>query len=368
MIRVLHAVPFGGGLQGGIESLVMNIYRNIDKDKIQFDFITYGDPSDYVEEIERLGGHVYCLTSRKKNIFKYYGETLRFFKVYGRRYSYLHLHLCSASNILPLKVNKTIPNVIVHSHLSATIGRIASILQNLNKGYLLYHSTFLFACSDLAGTHLFGNHCTSDSRYRFIPNGVDINRFKYSEERRKKIRKQYHFTEDDIILGFTGRLAREKNIPFLVDIVAHLVHLSRNYKLILVGEGEMRPFLEEQIRELSLSEHVFLLGECSNVSEILQGMDIFVTASKAEGLPVSLIEAQAAGLECVISSAITKQANICGQVHYMDKEASSDEWAVNIFKLKLPERSSNYKKIYNSPFNIISVAHELQNFYLTHVV
>ena len=346
----------------------MNIYRNIDKDKVQFDFITYGDPSGYVEEIERLGGHVYCLTSRKKSIFKSYSETSHFFKMYGRQYSYLHLHVCSASNILPLRLNKTISKVIVHAHLSTTIGGIASILHNLNKGYLLYHSTFLFSCSDLAGAHLFGNHCASDSRYKFIPNGVDINRFKFSEEKRKQIRRQHHFTNDDIILGFIGRLAWEKNISFLIDIVSHLVHFSRNYKLIIVGEGEMRPFLEEKIRELSLLKHILLLGECSNVSEILQGMDIFVTASKAEGLPVSLIEAQAAGLECVISSAITKQANICGQVHYIDKEASSNEWAVNIYRLKLPERNSNYERIYNSPFNIISVAHELQNFYLTHVI
>ncbi len=365
MIKVLHMVPFGGGSQGGIETFIMNIYRRIDRSKIQFDFMTYGEPKYFSDEIKKLGGKIFQLTSRKKNPLKAYLETKKLLDEYGEEYQFLHLHLCSASNILPLKLNKKIPKVIVHSHLSATLGIIPFYLHKYNQKMILKKVDYFFSCSDLAAEHMYGKDYEKDKRYHFIPNAIDTEQFCYNSLIRKKIRQEYHLEESSIVIGFVGRLAEIKNTPFLIDILEEYIKKKENTTLLIVGDGPDMEKLRRKIKEKGLMDKALLVGSSNKVADFLQAMDIFVTASKVEGFPVSIVEAEAAGLPCVVSTAITKQVNIDGAVCFVDKKAKAHVWAKIINNVSIENRENRAKKIENSVFNIKKLISRIEEFYET---
>ena len=364
MIKILHFVPFGGGAQGGIESFIMNIYRLIDRSKLQFDFLTYGDPAFFIDEITMLGGKVFCLTSRRDNPIKYYNETKKFFEMYGDTYKFLHMHICSASNILPMKLNRTIPYVIIHSHLSATLGGIATCLHKINQRYILKHAYALWACSDLAAKHMYGENYENDERYKFIPNAIDIEKYNFNKDIYINYRRQLNISEDDIILGFVGRLVKVKNVEYLIDIIYRLCKINSHFKLMIIGDGPSRKDIEKKIKDLNLERNVLLLGARNDVDMLLQSMDMFISASYVEGLPVSVIEAQAAGLKCIVSSEITRQVNICGMVAFISRLSGLDVWVNHILKYKTYNREEHKEEIDCSPFNIHSLLAILENYYL----
>lgn len=365
MIRVLHMVPFGGGSQGGIESFIMNIYRRIDRRRIQFDFMTYGDPKYFSEEIESLGGRVFRLTSRKKNPFHAYIETKRLLEKHGGEYQFLHLHLCSASNILPLKLNRKIPKVIVHSHLSAALGMIPLYLHRYNQKILLKKADYFFSCSDLAAEHMFGSEYESDERYYFIPNAIDTKKFCYRENIRKILRAEYGIADSCTVLGFVGRLTEVKNTPFLLDILEQALRKKDTFCLMIVGDGSDMEKLKKKAKEKKLTEKLILTGASSRVSELLQAIDIFVTASRVEGFPVSIVEAEAAGLPCVVSSSITKQVNINGSVRFIDEKADAQSWGKAVVAVDGGNRKARAEEIENSEFNIENLIGRIEKFYET---
>ena len=365
MIKILHMVPFGGGNQGGIESFIMNIYRRIDRRKIQFDFMTYGDPKYFSEEIEKLGGRVFRLTSRKKNPLCAYIETKRLLEKHGGEYQFLHLHLCSASNILPLKLNRKIPKVIVHSHLSAALGVIPFYLHRYNQKIILKKTDYFFSCSDLAAEHMFGKEYESDIRYHFIPNAIDTEKFCFRENIRKTVRKKYGIADSCTVLGFVGRLTEVKNTPFLIDILEQAVRKKDSFCLMVVGDGPDMEKLEKRAKEKKLTEKLILTGASNRVPELLQAMDIFVTASRIEGFPVSIVEAEAAGLPCIVSNSITKQVNINGSVCFIDEKADAQLWGEAATAVDGGNRKAKAKEIENSEFNIENLIGRIEKFYET---
>lgn len=365
MIRVLHMAPFGGGSQGGIESLLMNIYRKIDRSKIQFDFLTYGDPSYFSEEIESLGGRVYRLTSRKENPVKAYMETKHFMQKQGGNYRFLHLHLCSASNILPLKLNCKIPLVIAHAHSSAALGGVAGLLHRYNQRYLLSHSDFLLSCSDLAAIHMYGKKYNEDKRYLFLPNAIFLEPYKFSERVRGSVRNEFAISDDEVLYGYVGRLEKVKNTPFLINILSELLKRQTKAKMLIVGDGAEKDVLLHKAQMLKLEDKVMITGARKDVDRLLQAMDCFVSASHVEGFPVSVVEAQAAGLPCVVSDAITRQVNITDLVGFAPDSGTAEQWAEILMKKTVStDRAFYWKQLSQSPFNICEMVKMLEYLYL----
>lgn len=362
MIRVLHMIPFGAGSQGGIEHLIMNVYRNINKEKIQFDFMTYGNPSAFEKEITELGGTVYKLPSRRSNAVKAYYETKKLIEMHRKDYKWIHMHLCTASNILPLRFLKsfTEPQIIIHSHLSGTLSNpISTFMHYLNRGKLLMKADYLFSCSDLAAEHLFGIRYNQDKRYYFIPNAINIECFRYNDKIRKKMRDLYGF-ESEIVLGYIGRLSPPKNVDKLIDIIKGLS--NKTIKLVIIGSGDCYEKINNKISDYGLSNRILLLGEQTEIPNFLQMIDIFVSASVLEGFPVTLVEAQACGLPCIITDSISKQVNLNNNVVFTDSHINIQQWEQAINKVTKTGQTRDCIKL-NPQFDIKHLAEFLEDFY-----
>lgn len=372
MIRVLQVVPFNNGMQGGIENLVMNMYRHIDRDSIQFDFLTYGDPAALENEIKDLGGRVYRLPSRRRGILNSRRETILFFNEHAKDYKIIHLHICSASNIMPLKYKGEIPISIVHSHASRVINPtpafypISYILHRINRRYIVKHADFMFACSRTAAVHMYGKKILSDPRYVFFHNGIETGRFKFDEPCRKKMRQMYHITEDEKIIGFVGRFEEVKNIPFLIHVFQTLVKTKPGkYKLVLVGNGSLLEKIRSLVIELNLQEKVILAGVQTDVVPFLQMMDVFVLTSKNEGFSIVTLEAEASGLPCICASTIPEEVNVCGKVEFVSLRASYKTWADIIEKTLGSDidREGMAQKLIATHYDIEDVTKFISDFY-----
>lgn len=372
MIKVLQVVPFNAGGQGGIESFIMNIYRNIDRSKIQFDFLTYGSPSSFEAEIQAMGGKIYKLTSRRKNPLRSINETKRLMQMYGKKYDILHIHICSASNIMPLKLNKDIPITIIHSHASKVINPslilypISKILHAINKRYLLKYSNHFFACSTLAAMHMFGKGIQHDYRYHLIKNGIDLEKFKFNTDSRQILREKFNLTNDIKVIGFIGRFETVKNIPFLLHVFKELCQYNpNNYRLMLIGSGSLLPDMKKLSKQLGIYSNVYFMGEQQDVVPYLQIMDILIVPSLNEGLSITAIEAQACGLPCICSAAVPKEVNVTENVYFLSLKHPYAIWSRKIEEVlkHLEDRTDRLSFIKKQGYDIRDVSSKLEMLY-----
>lgn len=364
MIRVLHVLDSMN--RGGIETTLMNIFRRIDRNKVVFDFLVTTDKKcDYDDEIYELGGKIYNITPRKKNYFQNIKDLNVFFKLH-KEYKIIHMHVGSLSYIMPLKVAKKykVPVRIIHSRNTQEGGRkIHKYIHSINKLFIKNIATNYFSCSDLAGKWLYTKKILKNENYKMINNGILTEKFIYSEKKRKEIRNELN-CENKTALVNVGRLHPQKNHEFLLEIFKEYNKINKNSVLYLIGEGSLRKNIEEKIKILNLEDKVVLLGKRDNIHELLQGMDIFVMPSLYEGLPGSVVEAQGAGLPCLISNTITKDVKITDLVTFEDINISSKEWANQIKNiLKNFKRRNTQKELLEAGFDMGQVAKILEKFY-----
>ena len=304
-IRILHVVP--NMQQGGIENFIMNVYRNIDRKKIQFDFLVhYKDRNFFDDEIESMGGKIYRLSFMEdKNIFKYLNELDYFFKEH-KEYKIVHAHMASLGCIYLKYAKKyNIPVIIAHSHGPSHLKTLKGYTKAiLFKGFKK-NANVLWACSDKAGEFLFGKN----EKYDFIPNAIDFAKFKYCNEMRDNIRKELGI-EDCIVFGNVGRFNLQKNHTFLISLFKKISDTYKNTKLILIGTGELKDKIISEIDKYNLNDKVILLGVKENVYDYYQAMDFLLMPSLYEGLPVTGVEAQVNGLYCIFADTITTQVQV----------------------------------------------------------
>ncbi|MBO1579730.1 glycosyltransferase family 1 protein [Bacillus sp. XF8] len=359
-LRILHVVVNMN--RGGAETLIMNLYRNIDRNKVQFDFLTCKE-GVFDKEILELGGTVHRIPYITDVGHTEYIKSLDTFFASHREYKIVHSHMDKMSGFVLRSAKKVgIPVRIAHSHNTSSEGGIAARAYKWYAGkYILPSATHLLACSNAASQWLFAGETDTVT---ILKNGIEPENFSFSPKIRKQIREELNLTVDNFVVGHVGRFAHQKNHAFLIEVFAQLIKLRRDAVLVLVGDGPLRVNIEQKVEELNLGDHVKFLGIRSDINHLLQAFDVFAFPSIHEGLPVTLIEAQGAGLSCVISDAITKEVDMgAGLVNFESINTSPEIWAQNILNInKRTQDVEGYIK--QKGYDISESATWLENFYL----
>lgn len=361
MVRILHVL--GGLNRGGAESMVMNLYRAVDRTKIQFDFIVHTDThQDYTDEILSLGGKIYSFPKyRVYNGLKLTRIWNNFFKEHPE-YKILHSHVRSYASIYLPIAKKHGLTTIIHSHSTSNGKGLASIVKRILQSSLKRRADYLFACSEEAGEWLYGSEAIKKENYRMIPNAVDTAKFCYNEQVRREKRKELGIPDGVVVYGHVGRLHPAKNHMFLLDAFSETLKSRPDSILLIVGDGELRGDIEAKIRELGISDNVKMLGSRGDVADLLQAMDVFVFPSRWEGLPVTVVEAQAAGLPCLVSETVTRDVAVSHLVRYIPIDSGVDAWVREMLSLEFA-RDNVIDEIKNAGFDINAAAEKLTEFY-----
>lgn len=351
MIRVLQVIGSLG--YAGVEAVVMNYYRNIDSEKVQFDFITCSKNKErYDDEILNRGGKIFRLPSRSREPLSYMRELKKLIK--QNNYKIVHIHQNSASMAMDAFIAKQcgVPVIIGHSHNT----RCNVLWQHyLFKPFLNHLLTHRFACSDAAGVWIFGKR----KDVRIIHNAVDLEKFYFSERTRGDYRKDLGI-EDKYVIGFVGRLHEQKNLGRLLEIFGEIE--DKDTVLMLIGEGPDKAKLIDQAK--NLNHKVLFLGRRDDVGKLMSAMDVFVMTSIYEGLPVVIVEAQAAGLHSVISDRVPSP-NLIGLLDVVNLEESDEVWIKKIMTRSTHDRKLVKEQIQKAGYDIQLEAKKLERFYLT---
>ena len=362
-IRIAHII--GKWIGGGVEAVVMNYYRHIDKDKIQFDFICDNDSTNIpYEEIEKLGGKVILVPPYQK-IFSYSKELTKIFK--ENKYKIVHSHI-NALSVFPLRIAKKcdVKVRIAHSHSTSNKKEWKkTLIKNILRPFSKVYATDYFACSELAGRWLFGDKTFNDKKVTIINNAIDLDKFKYNQEIRNIKRKELGINDDNLVIGHIGRFVAQKNHTFLIDIFNEVVKLNNKAMLLLVGQGPLENEIKEKVKSLNLENNVKFLGQRNDVNKLYQMFDVFLLPSLYEGLPVVGVEAQATGLRCILSDAMTKETKVLKSTKFISLEEKEKKWAKEILKKRKGiNRKEVRKEIIKSGFDIIKESLKLQNNYI----
>lgn len=323
MIRILHMI---GALEmGGSQALVMNLYRHMDREKIQFDFVLdHPERDDYAAEVKALGGQIYTMPGFHGNV----GEVRRAwdaFFIQHPEYKVLHSHVRSYASLYLPVAKKHGVKTIIHSHSTSNGSGLSSLVKLALQYPLRYQADVLMSCTREAGVWLFGEKACQSQRFFLLPNAVDVEKFRYNETVRREYRQALGL-ENRLVVGHVGRFHEAKNHGFLLESFARLHEQKPESTLLLVGDGALRGEIEEKIAALGIQNSVLLTGNRSDVAELMQAMDLLAFPSKWEGLPVTVVEAQAAGLPCLISDRVTRDVDLSPLVRRLPID-SADAWA-----------------------------------------
>lgn len=363
MKRILHIVNSMN--RGGIETFIMNVYRNIDRTKMQFDFILHTEnESSYEKEIKHLGGRIFRIPSRRQGLSNNRKHLETFFEEH-KEYRIVHQHASSLSYIMPLKIAKKngVPIRIIHAHSTKEGGSFFhKYLHLLNAKNIDKIATHYYACSDFAADWFYNKKILNKLNFKIIKNGIKSADFSFNPVIREELRKKLNINEK-FVIGHVGRFSSVKNHKFLVEIFKSIHNVDSSSLLILVGEGETKDEIQDMVNDLGLSNSVIFTGLQNNIAKWLQVMDVFVFPSIYEGLPVSLIEAQASGLQCIVSDTITKQVNITERIRYLDL-SEPQKWIEAILERDQKyRRQDSAKMIKDSGYDIEQVTQYLYNIY-----
>ncbi|WP_405374920.1 glycosyltransferase [Pseudobutyrivibrio sp.] len=360
-LKVLHVVT-GMGM-GGIENFLINVYRNIDRSKVSFDFIIHKKTDDGFEnEIRELGGSIYYFYPiSPKNIGKYMHDVRCFIRDH-EEYSIIHIHNRVVSAIWAFFAKKYNRISIVHSHSTGNGLRCDGIIKNMAQYPSRFIANYCMGCSQQANEWMFGKLRSASKTCFFVRNGIDTDKFVFSEENRVHIRSQLKIADDTIVIGTIGRLVPQKNLPLLIDAFVSAKQIRENLMLIIVGDGPLYSEVEKKIVELGMSDSIKMLGNRQNVNELLSAFDCFALTSICEGFGIVLIEAQAEGLPIIISPAISEEACITDDVIRIGSY-EKDAWAEAMIHMKQKCRLDRRSEIRGAGYDIKAVSSWLSDFY-----
>lgn len=357
LVRVLHIVSYMG--LGGLETMLMNYYRCLDRQKVQFDFLVHRQERCYYdEEIEDMGGKIYRI--QKQNPFSpsYINALDSFFESH-QEYKVVHCHLdCMSSIPLKMAMKNGIPVRIAHCHSNNQNYDIKYFPKMYFKTKIKKYATKLFACSIDAGRWTFGTE-----KFEVFPNAIDLKKYKYSVLEREHIREELGL-KDSLVIGHVGRFSPPKNHSFLIDIFSEIVKLNAHAKLLLIGTGILMEDVKKKVHNLNLDNKVVFLGTRSDVSKLLQAMDVFVFPSLYEGFGIAAIEAQAAAVPCIISDNVSNDCIKTDLVTQISVNESPAIWARKVIEAAKILRYDVYDIIKNSGLDINENAKLIENFYL----
>lgn len=325
-IRILHIVP---NMQaGGLETFIMNVYRNIDRTKVQFDFLVhYQKTFFYDDEIQKLGGKIYRFSLRDDHhLIGYIHQLNKFYKQHSE-YKVVHCHMSSIGAINFAIAKKNGVRVrIAHSHNSKTEKTLKGVIKSLLIKPLRFVSTCNLACSNQAGKFLYGHK----RPFTVVPNAIDIRKFTRNKNRRLSYRKKLNI-QNSLVIGHIGRFNTQKNHKFLIDVFAQVHKKAPEAILLLAGTGPLKQSIRRYVDQQQLSKSVLFLGEITDTPDFYNGIDVFALPSLFEGLPVVGIEAQAAGKKCIFADTITRDVQISSNIKFLPIGTKNmQQWADEI--------------------------------------
>lgn len=341
---------------GGIESFLYNLYSQIDREYVQFDFITRSDRPAMELELKKLGANIYQVSSYRKPLAYMHILTA----VIENGYNVIHIHKNSAAIILPFIVAHRHKNlrIFVHSHNTRpSVGGLSKVLHTLNKGILWNFSNEHFACSEVAGEWLYG----FNKKFTVLKNGIITKDYKYNPYLRDSKREELHIPSDGFVVGNIGRFTEQKNQKRLVEIFEQILKINKNSYLLLIGDGNQRKKVKDYCSKRHLTEHVFFLGVRNDIQGLLMAMDAFIMPSLYEGLPIVAIEAQSTGLPLYLSDTISKETEITDAVQWFSLEESDMNIAkkVKIDQCTEKDRLNRNSKVIEAGFDMQETANYL---------
>ena len=344
MKRVLCIVS--GMNTGGAETFLMKLYRNIDRNKYQMDFGVYTDKECFYDaEIISLGGNIYHLTPKTKD-FKRYKQDL-YTLVKEKKFQYVLRITSNAAGFLDLKIaHDAGAKVCIARSSNSSDGDSLKVSLIHQVSRMLYgrYVDVKIAPSDLAATYTFGKKAVDRGDVKHLHNALDLDVYSYSKEKRQAIRKEYNIDDGCRVFGHIGRFSEQKNHKFLINVFVDILNKESNAVLLLVGAGELESEVRNMVSEYGIEQKVIFAGVRSDIPDVLSAMDVFIFPSLYEGMPNTIIEAQATGLQCVAADTITKQANITGLVEYLPLNDIA-EWA-NCALNKVSQQRCNTREIF----------------------
>lgn len=350
-IRVAQVVGKMNG--GGVEAVVMNYYRHIDRSKVQFDFLVDEDSTRVPEEeITALGGRVFRIPPYQHPI-RYRRELIRLMR--EQQWPIMHSNINTLS-LFPLSAAKKVgvPVRIAHSHSTMGKGEFAkNAMKLILRPFANVYPTVRFACGHYAGEWLFGKN----RDFTVIPNAIELDKFRFDPAVRQEVRKELGVVEDTFLIGHVGRFMPQKNQTFLIDVLADLVPGKPNAMLVFVGDGPDKKDVQQHAEELGVADHVMFLGQRADVNRLYQAFDVFCLPSLYEGLCVVGVEAQCAGLPCLFSDAITREVDVTGASRFMPIE-SHKEWSSALSKREIGRRIDFFEEAF-AEFDIQQSAKKL---------
>lgn len=361
-VRVLHVVVSMD--VGGIETMLMNYYRAMDKSKVQFDFLLHTNhKSHFEEEILSLGGRIYRVPSyHPKHQLSYRMALNRFFKEHTY-YKVVHSHI-GFYGMYALRAAKKhgVPLRIAHSHCANKFWRwdISLPFRIVTRHGLKKQYTNVYACSPQAAEYM-----APKKEYTILNNAVTTEAFVYNADSRVKIRKEFNIPNNSLVIGHIGRFTDAKNHSYIIDIFAELTKINPDVLLVLVGSGSLLNDIKEKVTSLNISDKVIFTGLRQDIADIMSAVDVFVFPSKYEGFPVTLVEAQCSDLPCIVSDTITDTVIISDKVKTLSINSDPLIWAKEISNINISQkRRNNCNMMINAGFDIASNAERLQNVYL----
>lgn len=356
MKRILHIV--GGMSPGGTENFIMNVYRAVDRSKLQFDFIVHLKKEiNYDDEIEGMGGRLHYVVRKAQNPIRNFFQIKRVIK--DHHYDTVCRHSDNAFTVVDLLAARLAgaKRVIMHSHSTDTGHRR---IHSFFRLWMPYVPTHRFACSEAAGRWMY-----KKAKFQIIPNAIDTEKFLFQESVREKMCEEYGLQEAHVY-GHVGSFVYAKNHEYLLKVFSHIAEQDKRAVLVLVGDGEGREEIERQIGKLKLEKRVLLMGRRRNVEDFLQMFDVLLFPSRYEGFPVSLVEAQTSGLACLISDRITSEVCLTDCIQSLSLEEGEEAWAEKAMEMmnesRARARSSRQREIKEKGFGIESLARFYEEF------
>lgn len=364
-VRVLHETVVMD--PGGIETLLMNVYRHIDRDKVRFDFMVHRpERGFYEDEIEQLGGRVYRTPrfSPFPGAYRRYRDGVERILREHPEYQVLHAH--AELNLWPLMIAKElgVPTRIAHSHNARPRFGLKYCFFLYEKLRIKRYCTDRFMCSVPAGEWTFGGKAVADGRCVWIRNGIETEKFAFDETVRARKRRELGLG-GRFAVGHVGRFMKQKNHAFLLEIFSEIQKRRPDSVLLLAGEGRLMDEIRRRAARLGLADRVMFLGNRGDVNELMQAMDVFLLPSLWEGLPLTGIEAQTAGLPVILSDVITDEVRVTDQVRMVSLKQPAGVWADRaLAACGDGGRTDARQQVVDAGFDVRTTARWLQEFYL----
>lgn len=342
---------------GGAETFLMKVYRTLDKKKYQMDFcVSKKENNFYEEEIKNLGGNLFYVPPKTKHPIKNFFAIIKL--VRQQKYKYVlrtNQQSLSVIDLIAAKLGGAKKLIFRSSNAGLTGGFFGKFINKLFSFLPRTIPNVKIAPSSEAAIYVFGKKQFNEGKVIILNNAIDFEKFEFNEEKRKEKRKELK-VDDKFVVGHIGRFNEQKNHTFLIDIFEKIYQKNKNAILLLVGKGELEQQIKNQVKEKKLDKNVIFLGIRKDIPELLMSMDIFLFPSFFEGMPNTIIEAQATGLKCILSDTITKEANITGLLEYISLSENADYWSSKIENVKTLNRNNVNKEFSKKGYTIDKVS------------